>query len=179
MAAITSLLEGGERILLEQLTFVVRTSRRYFRRKKMAWSTSLLITVSCRACKYFLLHSRGSSDRSFSLLKRGEVFGDESLNTHSPCVNIVPSRFQQVIISAHTFWSPGGAGNFFRQADVVTPLVFTSLDPYVPSPSVLTGIFLFGSTTARSSGGLQGWNCGYSFNVSFVTFSLVRHGPRC
>lgn len=29
--------------------------------------------------------------------------------------------------------------------------------------TVLTGVFLFGSTTATSSGGLLGWDCAWNF----------------
>ena len=74
---------------------------------------------------------------------------------------------------------PGNAGNFFRQADVVAISVVTlfndlpreNMGPF----SVLTGVFLFGSTTAGSSGGLLGWNCGYAFcsNVSAVMLFLT------
>ncbi|KIK01637.1 hypothetical protein K443DRAFT_132193 [Laccaria amethystina LaAM-08-1] len=34
--------------------------------------------------------------------------------------------------------------------------------------SELTGIFLFASTTARSSNALLGWNCGYAFNSNIM-----------
>lgn len=33
---------------------------------------------------------------------------------------------------------------------------------------VLTGVFLFASTTARSSNALLGWNCGYSFTSNVM-----------
>lgn len=40
--------------------------------------------------------------------------------------------------------------------------------------TILTGCFLYGSTTATSSSGLLGWNCGWNFmsNVMYVFKSL-------
>ena len=75
---------------------------------------------------------------------------------------------------------PGDAGNLFRQADVVAVSVvtlFNDLPREIMGPfSALTGVFLFGSTTARSSEGLLGWNCGYAFcsNVSAVMLLLTK-----
>lgn len=31
----------------------------------------------------------------------------------------------------------------------------------------LTGVFLFASTTARTSDALLGWNCGYALSLTF------------
>jgi len=75
-------------------------------------------------------------------------------------------------------WPPGDPRDFFRQADVIVlPVVtlFNDLPRETMGPfSALTGVFLFGSTTARSSGGLLGWNCGYAFCSNVSTISLLR-----
>ena len=81
-------------------------------------------------------------------------------------------------------WSPGDASNLFRQAHA------SVLPGHYPTTSrvnhglpllALTGVFLFGTTTARSSGGLLGWNCGYAFcsNVSGVILLLMGDDMWC
>ena len=73
--------------------------------------------------------------------------------------------------------SPPGLLNFhmwddvghwlYRQASTHFSILFTLLDNSVPH-QVLAGVFLFASTTARSSPALLGWNCAYALfsNVS-------------
>jgi MFS family permease len=41
----------------------------------------------------------------------------------------------------------------------------------------LTGVFLFGSTTSRSSATLLGWNCGYSFTSNIMYGVLYAISP--
>ncbi|KAF8267332.1 MFS general substrate transporter [Lactarius quietus] len=43
--------------------------------------------------------------------------------------------------------------------------------------TVLTGVFLFASTTARSSAALLGWNCGYSFTSNVMYGVLYALSP--
>ena len=43
--------------------------------------------------------------------------------------------------------------------------------------AVLTGVFLFASTTARSSAALLGWNCGYSFTSNVMYGVLYALSP--
>ena len=73
--------------------------------------------------------------------------------------------------------SPPGLLNFhmwddvghwlYWQASTHFSILFTLLDNSVPH-QVLAGVFLFASTTARSSPALLGWNCAYALfsNVS-------------
>ena len=44
-------------------------------------------------------------------------------------------------------------------------------------PAVLTGVFLFASTTARTSDALLGWNCGYTFTSNVVYSVLCAVSP--
>ena len=41
----------------------------------------------------------------------------------------------------------------------------------------LTGVFLFASTTARSSDALLGWNCGYTFTNNVMYGTLYALSP--
>ncbi len=43
--------------------------------------------------------------------------------------------------------------------------------------TALTGVFLFGSTTSRSSATLLGWNCGYSFTSNIMYGVLYAISP--
>jgi MFS family permease len=43
--------------------------------------------------------------------------------------------------------------------------------------TVLTGIFIFASTTAKSSDALLGWNCAYNFTSTFMYAVLYAYTP--
>jgi len=43
--------------------------------------------------------------------------------------------------------------------------------------TILTGVFLFASTTSRSSDALLGWNCGYSFTSNIMYGVLYAISP--
>ena len=45
------------------------------------------------------------------------------------------------------------------------------------SCSVLTGVFLFAGTTARTSDALLGWNCGYTFTSNVMYGVLYAISP--
>ena len=47
----------------------------------------------------------------------------------------------------------------------------------VAPPQVLTGVFLFATTTSRSSNALLGWNCGYSFTSNVMYGVLYAISP--
>ena len=51
------------------------------------------------------------------------------------------------------------------------------IDCFILFPLALTGIFLFASTTARSSPALLGWNCGYSFTSNIMYGVLYAISP--
>jgi hypothetical protein len=59
--------------------------------------------------------------------------------------------------------------------------VFPSYSIYVSQAhaiiTVLTGVFLFASTTARTSPALLGWNCGYSFTSNVMYGVLYALSP--
>lgn len=43
--------------------------------------------------------------------------------------------------------------------------------------TILTGVFLYGSTTARSSNALLGWNCAYNFTSNIMYAVLYAYTP--
>ena len=53
---------------------------------------------------------------------------------------------------------------------------FFSLIAHTPS-TVITGVFLFASTTARTSDALLGWNCGYTFTSNVMYGVLYAVSP--
>lgn len=59
-------------------------------------------------------------------------------------------------------WTQRHPGYLIWQA--VPSFVQLTLFNDPPSKTALTGVFLFASTTARSSNALLGWNCGYVFH---------------
>ncbi|KAF9647905.1 MFS general substrate transporter [Thelephora ganbajun] len=119
-----------------------------FATRRMAWSTSLLIVIWGTIGLASTLYN---SFLSYILSKRGEVYGDGSLYT---------TYRNQVILSVL-----GVPGCLLAGWAVQLPHF------------ALTGVFLFGSTTARSSDGLLGWNCGYAFCSNIMYGVLYAISP--
>ncbi|TDL22414.1 MFS general substrate transporter [Rickenella mellea] len=132
--------------------------RALFATRKLAWSTSILITLWALIGLAFPLYN---SFVTYFLATRGADFGDGS--TYITYRN-------QVIISV--IGVPGAliAGwavdlpNFGRKGTLAVS-------------TILTGVFLFASTTARSSNSLLGWNCGYSFTSNVMYGVLYALSP--
>ena len=57
------------------------------------------------------------------------------------------------------------------------PLPLCSVFSPVSSAPVITGVFLFASTTARTSDALLGWNCGYTFTSNVMYGVLYAVSP--
>lgn len=128
-----------------------------------------------------------------SLASRGAHFGDASLNITYRNVCRLHFKFQNSWFPYFTLdiypeccrrtrrilrymGSPDSQSGTERGPCLVIRLALplgvfvTSILRSPRRPSVaLTGIFLFATTTARSSNGLLGWNCGYSFFSNVIT----------
>ncbi|KAJ7074915.1 MFS general substrate transporter [Mycena belliarum] len=122
-----------------------------FATRKMAISTSLLITVWGIIGLASTLYN---SFLPFLLASRGAQFNDGSLYL---------TYRNQVILSV-----VGVPGAFLAGWAVEVP--YLGRKGTLAISSGLTGAFLFASTTARSSKQLLGWNCGYVF------FSNIMYG---
>ncbi|KAI9430543.1 MFS general substrate transporter [Lactarius indigo] len=129
-----------------------------FQTRKLAWSTSLLIIVWALIGLAFPLYN---SFVTYFLATRGADFGDGS--TYITYRN-------QVILSV--IGVPGAL-----LAGWTVELPFLGRRGSLAISTVLTGVFLFASTTARSSAALLGWNCGYSFTSNIMYGVLYALSP--
>ncbi|KAJ8591671.1 MFS general substrate transporter [Rhizopogon salebrosus TDB-379] len=127
--------------------------RPLFATRKMAWSTSILIILWAFIGLAFPLYN---SFVTYFLATRGADFGDSS--TYITYRN-------QVILSV--IGVPGALmAGYFVELPLLgrkgTLAIFT----------ILTGVFILASTTARTSNELLGWNCAYSY-VSNVMYGVL------
>ncbi|KAI0054046.1 MFS general substrate transporter [Auriscalpium vulgare] len=145
---------------------VKRTLRRFgwdhvtplFQTRKLAWSTSLLIVLWALIGLAFPLYN---SFVTYFLASRGADFGDGS---------VYITYRNQVILSV--IGVPGAL-----LAGWAVELPFLGRRGALAISTVLTGVFLFASTTARSSDALLGWNCGYSFTSNIMYGVLYAISP--
>ncbi|KAI9430545.1 MFS general substrate transporter [Lactarius indigo] len=129
-----------------------------FQTRKLAWSTSLLIIVWALIGLAFPLYS---SFLTYFLATRGADFGDGS--TYITYRN-------QVILSV-----VGVPGALLAGWTVELP--FLGRRGSLAISTILTGVFLLASTTARSSAALLGWNCGYTFTSNIMYGVLYALSP--
>ncbi|KAI0314066.1 MFS general substrate transporter [Amylostereum chailletii] len=129
-----------------------------FSTRKLALSTSLLIIVWALIGLAFPLYN---SFLTYFLQTRGADFGDGSL--------YITYR-NQVILSV--IGVPGAL-----LAGWMIELPYLGRRGSLAISTVLTGVFLFASTTARTSDALLGWNCGYSFTSNIMYGVLYALSP--
>ncbi|KAI0260637.1 MFS general substrate transporter [Gloeopeniophorella convolvens] len=146
-----------------------------FQTRKLAWSTSLLIILWALIGLAFPLYNSFVTYlyATFpfprlplltvfcSLATRGADFGDGS--TYITYRN-------QVIISV--IGVPGAL-----LAGWAVELPYIGRRGALAISTALTGVFLFASTTARTSDALLGWNCGYSFTSNIMYGVLYAISP--
>ncbi|KAI0350963.1 MFS general substrate transporter [Trametes cingulata] len=157
--------EAGRKktVLSKSSVFTLNHIKSLFETPKLAWSTSLLIflwgIIGLGATLY-------NSFLPYLLSSRGAKFGDSSY--------YITYR-NQVILGVI-----GVPGAFLAGWAVEQPYVgrrgalALSAGEY---PIGLTGVFLFASTTARSSNALLGWNCGYAFHSNIMYGVLYAISP--
>ncbi|KAG1775527.1 MFS general substrate transporter [Suillus placidus] len=129
-----------------------------FATRKMAQSTTILITLWAFIGLAFPLYN---SFVTYFLATRGANFGDSS--TYITYRN-------QVIISV--IGVPGAlmAGYFVE-------LPYLGRRGTLAIFTVLTGVFILASTTARTSNALLSWNCGYSYTSNVMYGVLYALSP--
>lgn len=132
--------------------------RSLFATRKLAISTSILIVVWAFIGLAFPLYN---SFLTYFLLTRGADFGDSS---------IYKTYRNQVILSVI-----GVPGALLAGWMVELPLL--GRKGTLSISTILTGVFLFASTTSRSSNALLGWNCGYSFTSNIMYGVLYAISP--
>ncbi|KAI0335699.1 sugar transporter [Cubamyces sp. BRFM 1775] len=153
-----------------------------FATKKLAYSTTLLIIVWAFIGLAFPLYN---GFVTYFLATRGADFGDGSVyityrnvrpiftphalafwtNQHTP---IRP--FQQVILSV--IGVPGAL-----LAGWMVEMPYLGRKGTLAISTIITGVFLFASTTARTSDALLGWNCGFTFTSNVMYGVLYAVSP--
>ncbi|KAH7330651.1 MFS general substrate transporter [Rhizoctonia solani] len=132
--------------------------RSLFATRKLAISTSLVISIWAIIGLAFPLYN---SFVTYFLSTRGADFGDGS---------VYITYRNQVILSVI-----GVPGALLGGWAVEVPML--GRRGTLSITTILTGIFLFASTTARSSDALLGWNCGYSFTSNIMYGVLYAMTP--
>ncbi|GJE95530.1 MFS general substrate transporter [Phanerochaete sordida] len=129
-----------------------------FETRKLAWSTSLLISIWSIIGLASTLYN---NFLPFLLASRGAQFGDSSYHI---------AYRNQVILSV--LGIPGAflAGWAVEQR-------YIGRRGTLAISAGLTGAFLFATTTARNSNALLGWNCGYSFHSNIMYGVLYAISP--
>lgn len=136
-------------VLRKLKAFDLQHIKALFATRKLAWNTSLLITLWALIGLAFPLYN---SFVTYFLATRGADFGDGSLYT---------TYRNQVILSV--IGVPGAL-----LAGWAVELPYFGRKGTLALSTILTGVFLFASTTARTSNALLGWNCGYSFTSNIM-----------
>ncbi|KAI0647859.1 MFS general substrate transporter [Trametes meyenii] len=120
-----------------------------FGTRRLAYSTTLLIIVWCLIGLAFPLYY---GFVTFFFASRGADFGDGS-----PYI----TYRNQVILSV--IGVPGAL-----LAGWMVELPYVGRKGTLAISTVITGVFLFASTTARTSNALLGWNCGFTFTSNIM-----------
>ncbi|KAI0334189.1 MFS general substrate transporter [Cubamyces sp. BRFM 1775] len=145
-------------VLSRSSVFTVDHIKGLFETPKLAWSTSLLIflwgIIGLASTLY-------NSFLPYLLASRGAQFGDSSYYT---------TYRNQVILGV-----VGVPGAFLAGWAVEQPYI--GRRGTLALSAGLTGVFLFASTTARSSNALLGWNCGYTFHSNIMYGVLYAISP--
>ncbi|EKM59977.1 uncharacterized protein PHACADRAFT_138348 [Phanerochaete carnosa HHB-10118-sp] len=145
--------------LLRKLRVLSTTHlRSLFATRKLAYSTTLLMLVWGLIGLAFPLYN---GFVTYFFETRGAEFGDGSVNI---------TYRNQVILSV--IGVPGAL-----LAGWLVELPYLGRRGTLAVSTVLTGVFLFASTTSRTSDALLGWNCGYTFTSNVMYGVLYAVSP--
>lgn len=129
-----------------------------FATRRLAWSTSLLIVIWALIGLAYTLYY---SFITYYFASRGADFGDGS---------VYITYRNQVILA--TCGIPGSL-----LAGYMVEITLLGRRGTLSIFTILTGIFILASTTARSSNSLLGWNCAYSFTSNIMYGVLYAMTP--
>ncbi|KAF8809939.1 MFS general substrate transporter [Phlegmacium glaucopus] len=169
----------GKGLLSRTSNFTTEHIKALFATRKMAYSTSLLMSIWGIIGLASTLYN---NFLPFLLASRGAHFGDASLNityrnTLILAVVGVPAALAATWAVETPYIGRKGtlaisSGKLFHSLHTPSTLFNDSLRKIG-----LTGAFLFASTTARSSNALLGWNCGYAFSSNIMYGVLYAISP--
>ncbi|KAI9066823.1 MFS general substrate transporter [Trametes sanguinea] len=129
-----------------------------FATRKLAYSTTLLIIVWALIGLAFPLYN---GFVTYFLATRGADFGDGS---------VYITYRNQVILSV--IGVPGAL-----LAGWMVEMPYLGRKGTLAISTIITGVFLFASTTARTSNALLGWNCGFTFTSNVMYGVLYAVSP--
>ncbi|KAI4173201.1 MAG: hypothetical protein LQ343_003128 [Gyalolechia ehrenbergii] len=132
--------------------------RALFRTKKLAYSTTIIMAIWAFIGLAFPLYN---SFIPYTLESRGADFGDGSTYL----------TYRSSLIIAVL----GVPGALIGGVLVETPRI--GRKGALALSTTLTGVFLFGSTTAKNSDSLLGWNCAYNFCSNVMYAVLYAYTP--
>ncbi|KAK6359392.1 hypothetical protein TWF696_000552 [Orbilia brochopaga] len=132
--------------------------RALFRTRQLAYSTSLIILLWGLIGLAFPLYN---AFLPYLLATRGAEHGDASLST----------TYRNYVIIGIC----GVPGSILATGAVELPRL--GRKGAMSVATILTGVFLFLSTTAKSSNALLGWNCGYSITSNAMYGILYAYTP--
>ncbi|KAG8775140.1 hypothetical protein FRC12_001654 [Ceratobasidium sp. 428] len=138
--------------------FNVRHVSALFETKTMALSTSVIIAVWALIGLAWPLYS---TFIPYYFATRGADFGDGSV--------YITYRNQVIIATIGMVGAVVGG--------LVVEVPFLGRRGTLAISTIITGVFLFASTTARSSNTLLGWNCGYGFTSNIMYGTLYGMTP--
>ncbi|KAI8978703.1 sugar transporter [Trametes punicea] len=139
-------------------TFAGSHVKGLFATKKLAYSTTLLIIVWALIGLAFPLYN---GFVTYFLATRGADFGDGS---------VYITYRNQVILSV--IGVPGAL-----LAGWMVEMPYLGRKGTLAISTIITGVFLFASTTARTSDALLGWNCGFTFTSNVMYGVLYAVSP--
>ncbi|OBZ68823.1 putative MFS-type transporter PB1E7.08c [Grifola frondosa] len=139
--------------------FSARHVKALFATKKLAYSTTLLIILWALIGLAFPLYN---GFVTYFLATRGADFGDGS----------VYITYRNVPIILSVIGVPGAL-----LAGWLVELPYLGRKGTLAISTTITGVFLFASTTARTSNALLGWNCGYTFTSNVMYGVLYAVSP--
>ncbi|KAH7887129.1 MFS general substrate transporter [Phlebopus sp. FC_14] len=137
-----------------------------FATRKLAYSTTILIVLWALIGLAFPLYN---SFVTYYLQTRGADFGDSSVYITYRNVS-AGGHLEQVILSV--IGVPGAL-----MAGYLVELPLLGRRGTLSIFTILTGVFILASTTARTSNALLGWNCGYSFTSNVMYGVLYALSP--
>ncbi|KAL1950453.1 hypothetical protein VTO73DRAFT_5577 [Trametes versicolor] len=150
-------------VLRKMQTFAGSHVKGLFATTKLAYSTTLLIIVWALIGLAFSLYS---GFIPFFLATRGADFGDGS---------VYITYRNQVILSV--IGVPGALlAGWMVELPYLGRKGTLAISTTLPA-LVITGVFLFASTTSRTSNALLGWNCGYTFTSNVMYGVLYAVSP--
>ncbi|KAF8870910.1 major facilitator superfamily domain-containing protein [Gymnopilus junonius] len=151
-SSLTKVVRSSTVVFKSNFLFQIQHIKALFRTRKIAFSTSLLVSIWGLIGLASTLYN---NFLPFLLASRGAHFGDSSLN-------ILIVIYSLLTVKSDVHSQVIGVPSAFV-ATWLVQIPQLGRRGALAASAAATGAFLFATTTARSSNALLGWNCGYTF----------------